>query len=381
MIITAAEVQELEFLVSTLVSDRERDLIQADFFDDLERVNSLARLLEEYGLEDRDDLSLPQQRLRDRIENELKLTIAQSSFDYSDPGPPDDGSYWYDFDNYYSHDYLIDYALRRPYTVMALGFDEYRPLEATHGPYFFDEFGMLIDPDPDPGDFSAYPLGLVRERGTGAWNQLVSLGNALKFVGPTGEREVSAMQWLVALRTARDHPDASVQSLWLPHLWTGHDGELQRQRARVVTIPLLQGIYTEGKSLADVHWRDLEELVAELLEKQGMKVIVTPRSRDGGRDIIARGEIFPGEPTVVAVEVKQKKVVKIEDLRAALYANRNFPALLVATAGTFSAAVQAERESPENRLRVVLKDGTAMMQWIAAYASRAGWPQARKSGT
>ena len=66
-----------------------------------------------------------------------------------------------------------------------------------------------------------------------------------------------------------------------------------------------------------------------------MEVSVTKRTRDGGRDIIARGELIPGEPSMLAVEVKQKAVVGIEDVQRALKANEDYPALLLATAGRF----------------------------------------------
>lgn len=70
-----------------------------------------------------------------------------------------------------------------------------------------------------------------------------------------------------------------------------------------------------------------------MLQSKELQIEVTPRSKDGGRDIIARGEIIPGEPTVLAVEVKQKAIVGLEDVQRALRANRDYPALLFATSG------------------------------------------------
>lgn len=130
---------------------------------------------------------------------------------------------------------------------------------------------------------------------------------------------------------------------------------------------ILNAIRNEACALNDIPWRRLEEIVAELLRSRGMKIHVTKRSRDGGRDVIATGELIPGEPTVLAVEVKQKAVVGVQDLRAALWANRHFPALLFATSGRFTAGVLKEKTREDNDLRLMLKDGVALRQWIENY--------------
>jgi hypothetical protein len=102
----------------------------------------------------------------------------------------------------------------------------------------------------------------------------------------------------------------------------------------------------------------------------GLKVTVTPRTHDGGRDIVAVGELIPGEPTLLAVEVKHKAVVGMDDLRAAMYANRTFPALLIATSGEFSSGVIREQSLGENGYRLFLKSGIAIKQWIESASLR-----------
>ncbi|HEV7241559.1 MAG TPA: restriction endonuclease [Thermoanaerobaculia bacterium] len=139
---------------------------------------------------------------------------------------------------------------------------------------------------------------------------------------------------------------------------------------QVASTSILQEIANESVSLAQIHWRVLEEIVAELLRNMGMTVHLTPRSADGGRDVIARGELIPGEPTILAVEVKHRPTVPVSDLRNALWANRHFPALLFVTSGRFSAGVYREQIKGENRLRLLLKDGLGLRQWIDQYASR-----------
>jgi hypothetical protein len=157
--------------------------------------------------------------------------------------------------------------------------------------------------------------------------------------------------------------DVSRPSISLfPSIWTGEDLSMAHNDA---IQQFIQKYEHEKLSFESLSWRQMEELVAELLKLQGMDVTVTPSQKDGGRDIIARGELIPGEPTIFAVEVKQKPVVGIHDVRAALYANRNMPALLIATSGRFSAGVIKESRISDNRYRLFLKDGVALKQWMS----------------
>lgn len=54
---------------------------------------------------------------------------------------------------------------------------------------------------------------------------------------------------------------------------------------------LLERILQEGSFLDRLHWRAFEELVADLLEKDGYEVQLGPGTKDGGKDIIAMKEL------------------------------------------------------------------------------------------
>lgn len=155
-------------------------------------------------------------------------------------------------------------------------------------------------------------------------------------------------------------------ALVLPSLWFPPK---QRPCIELVdtTRDLLVALREEEKGLADLTWQQLEAVVAELLRERGLEVTATPMGADGGRDIIARGELIPGEPTALAVEVKKKEVVGLDEVRSRLYANRQFPALLFATSGRFTAGVVRERGESGAFLRLLLKDGVALGQWIHEY--------------
>lgn len=165
-------------------------------------------------------------------------------------------------------------------------------------------------------------------------------------------------------------PDlGSEKTVSLPDLWVPGK-PFEETQAHLSSRKILQQLMETGGSIRDLHWRQLEELVAEILHDMGLEVVLTPRSSDGGRDVVARGELIPGEPAVIAVEVKQMDVVPISVVRDALWANRGFPALLVATSGRFSAGVIRESKQQDTRLRLILKDGGALSQWLDAYGRR-----------
>lgn len=50
---------------------------------------------------------------------------------------------------------------------------------------------------------------------------------------------------------------------------------------------LLEKLRTQPITIHDLHWRQLEEIVAELLAQEGYEVTLGPGSKDGGRDIVA----------------------------------------------------------------------------------------------
>ena len=71
-------------------------------------------------------------------------------------------------------------------------------------------------------------------------------------------------------------------------------------------------------------------------------------------------------------------VVSIPELREALWANRHFPALLLATSGRFSAGVFWEKAKKGAALRLYVKDEVAFNQWIDLYAGTHGWSKPKE---
>lgn len=284
--------------------------------------------------------------------------------------------------------YLPAFFAERPHLLTVLGFDEFVIFDKDV--YDRNErYSVLSDRYAIPESLSYSRESTYREAASGAWYLFegirspndVGRRSHLHFVGPdaSSNKYVTITTWRRRLETLARQPDVRARTLWLPGLWTT---QLQREldaTLESVARPLLRTLLDGGTQLREVPWRHLEYLVAELLRDRGLEVYVTPPARDGGRDIVARGELIPGEPVELAVEVKQKATVGISDVQRALKANEDYPSLLVATAGRFSSGVLFERLESRSRLRLLLKDGIALSQWIDAYASRRGWAMRQRA--
>ena len=158
------------------------------------------------------------------------------------------------------------------------------------------------------------------------------------------------------------------KTLWSPKLWTPSEQQRQKNILQDGAKHLLTALKSEKVELTDLSWKQLEEIVAEVLRAQGLEIHLVRENPQGGRDIIARGELIPGqEPLAMAVEVKHKRVVGRPEVQAAIHQNRHFPALMFVTSGRFTAGVLKEKQLPENQLRLVLKDGEALGDLIRDY--------------
>lgn len=169
-------------------------------------------------------------------------------------------------------------------------------------------------------------------------------------------------------------PEKKSKFIFSPLLWTPQAQAQQKILLKDLTEDILTDIFKEKLELRSIHWKKLEEIVAELLRFQGMEIHVVNETPQGGRDIIARGELIPGmDPFTLAIEVKQKEVVGRPEVHTALHQNRYFPSLLFATSGRFSAGVIEEQKSSENKLRLILKEGVALKDMIEMYGVKKRW--------
>jgi len=172
------------------------------------------------------------------------------------------------------------------------------------------------------------------------------------------------------IRKAKKHIDCGIidpTTFVSPTLWTPDNQSKEKLIIQSAATPIIKAIQEEKCELGSLHWRQLEDIVAEILRQSGMEVHSVTESPQGGRDIIARAELVPGEVITIAVEVKHRKVVDRPILHTALHQNAHFPALMLVTSGRFTAGVIKEAKKPTNTLRLFLKDGVAIRDMIKNY--------------
>ncbi len=143
-----------------------------------------------------------------------------------------------------------------------------------------------------------------------------------------------------------------------------------------VLISLNQGLLSyfaaHPDKLGNVHWRDFERLVSDLLLANGWNVELTRQTKDGGYDIFAAYTDTLGIRSTWIVECKRWRAdrpVGIEVVRS-LYAVKTdlrVGGALLATTSNFTAGAHAFKAA---RYDLELKDRTAILEWISAYGRR-----------
>lgn len=132
---------------------------------------------------------------------------------------------------------------------------------------------------------------------------------------------------------------------------------------------LIAHLVRNPQKLYDLPPRNFEELVAELLLKEGMKVELTKPSKDGGRDIIAMANTATGRHLYL-VECKRFKAENpvgvrfVRMLYGIVEAEKATGGILVTTS-SFTKGAKDFQKTVENRLW--LKDNNVLLQWLGQY--------------
>ncbi len=175
-------------------------------------------------------------------------------------------------------------------------------------------------------------------------------------------------EFIASLRRQIASPRSRASTLWSPRIWAPKEQHRQRRLADDVLRPHLERWVAGGLCLDDLNPSEFEDLVAELLFKAGLRVYKVREVPQGGRDLVARGSLVPGEePVEMALEVKHRRVVDRQEVQLALYQNRAYPALLFVTSGRFTAGVLKEKLAEEHRFRLFLKDGLAVGDMVRTH--------------
>lgn len=158
-------------------------------------------------------------------------------------------------------------------------------------------------------------------------------------------------------------------TVWVsPRLWTPTQQSIEKIHLQNATSTIINQMQSEKIVLADLHWKQLEELVAELLRGLGLEIHLVNENPQGGRDIIARSPMINGiQLGTIAVEVKHREVIDRPIIQTAIQQNNHFPALMLVTSDRFTAGVIREVAKPENRMRISLQDGVAIRDMVKTH--------------
>lgn len=145
------------------------------------------------------------------------------------------------------------------------------------------------------------------------------------------------------------------------------------ERVAISWLAIFKRLSADPHFLLQFDPRQFEELIAAAYDAEGCEVILTPRSADGGRDVIAT---YPGFGKIrILDQVKRynpKHKVSADDVRSlfgVLYNDKAASKGVITTTSTFAPGVAAEfAEAIPTRL--LLREGKDILELITELAER-----------
>jgi HJR/Mrr/RecB family endonuclease len=132
----------------------------------------------------------------------------------------------------------------------------------------------------------------------------------------------------------------------------------------------IAAIYHDNKQLYNVHHREFEEMMAELLKSRGFEVHLTKQTRDGGKDIIALRNM-DGLPLKMLVECKKNaphRKIGVDIIRGFSHVINTMKANkgVIFTTSYFSEDAKKEKDTHMPYL-LDLRDRNDVIAWIKEY--------------
>jgi hypothetical protein len=136
-----------------------------------------------------------------------------------------------------------------------------------------------------------------------------------------------------------------------------------------ISDDLFRKIKERPSDLDKLHHREFEEFMAELVERLGFyDVVLTPRTRDKGRDILAKIKVGTGELLMI-VECKKRALsspkIGVDVVERFLFTIREKDRAswgLIATTSLFSAG--AEATANQYKYQLQLADRNRILNWV-----------------
>jgi restriction system protein len=192
-------------------------------------------------------------------------------------------------------------------------------------------------------------------------------GNAQRIVGA----HIPASSQLSPGTVTHSFPDILLQAAVVSVGGSTTEGDL----IVGVAIPwfeIIRHLQRDPEFLYKIHWRKVEELIAGAYEREGWQdVILTPRSRDGGRDVIASKRGLGSIRILDQVKAyKPGHLVDADEVRAmlgVLEAEQNVSKGLVTTTSSFAPGVETDsRLARFMPYRLELKNGSELLRWLTS---------------
>jgi len=140
------------------------------------------------------------------------------------------------------------------------------------------------------------------------------------------------------------------------------------QGVAVAWEEIIRQLAQDPEFLFKIDWRKLEEIIAGAYQRDGWsEVILTPRSGDSGRDIIAtRTDVGAIRFYDQVKAFNPGHLVTADDVRAmagVLYRDQNVSKAIVTTTSRFAPGVFDEWKS-FTPTRLELKEGAQLLEWL-----------------
>ncbi len=163
-------------------------------------------------------------------------------------------------------------------------------------------------------------------------------------------------------------------SLTLPALLVPGDKTSEGQLIAAVAVPwydILDTLAKDPEAAYHIHWRQWEEIIAGAYHKQGFEVVLTPRSNDQGRDVIATHHRLGSIRFYDQVKAYSPgHLVSAEQVMAmlgVLSAHPNVSKAVITTTSGFAPGVLKDPSiAAFLPYWLELKDGVALLEWLAA---------------
>jgi restriction system protein len=169
-------------------------------------------------------------------------------------------------------------------------------------------------------------------------------------------------------------PEVLVQQTIVVYGDKSNEGQLVRY-APIPFLEILKQLNRNPNFLYQIPWRNLEELIAAAWDKAGCsEVTLTPRSNDGGRDVIA---VWHGIGKIRMID--QVKAfhpghrVGANDVRATLGVILGDPAVTkgcVTTTSTFAPGIEKDPIiAPHIPYKLELRNGEHLLEWLKSLSA------------